>query len=111
MKAVSRYSGFTMLLCILTSQLLNAGVLSPDAVVAGKTQSEWSAAWWQWALPYPAGQNPLTDTTGALASLGDRGSVFFLAGTTSPQPVVRSVTVREDQFLFFPVINAVAWEA
>jgi hypothetical protein len=58
-------------------------------------------------LSYPSGGNPLVDPTGALSNLGDRGSVFFLAGTLTG-PVSRAATVRQGQTLLIPLGNAVS---
>ena len=47
----------------------------------GKTYSEWSALWWQWALSIPTNANPVKDTTGKNCAQGQKGPVWFLAGT------------------------------
>ncbi len=66
---------------------------------------ELTAQWWQWALSIPAAVNPLTDDTGKYCMVGQRGSVWFLAGTFSDQPVQRTCTIPERVALFFPVLN------
>lgn len=66
-----------------------------------------SAQWWQWALSIPATINPLLDTTGANCMVGQRGPVWFLAGSWTATATSRSCTVPEGTPLFFPVINAV----
>jgi hypothetical protein len=74
--------------------------------VAGRTQNDWAEAWWNWAVSYPEATNPVSDTTGAFAHLGDQGEVFFLAGHfDGAGPVTRRATVRSDQYLFFPLAN------
>jgi len=82
-----------------------ATVLAPDIPVAGASQAVWGDRWWQWALSYPSGGNPLVDETGALSGLGDRGGVFFLAGTLTG-PVNRAATVRQGQTLLVPLGTA-----
>lgn len=75
--------------------------------------SELSAEWWQWvySIPQPyaadtALSNPLFDTTGASCMVGQRGSVWFLAGTNGTTgPATRSCSVPEGASIFFPVIN------
>ncbi len=75
--------------------------------------SDLSAAWWRWvySIPQPyaadtALSNPLSDTTGASCMVGQRGSVWFLAGGNgSAGPVTRSCSVPEGDSIFFPVIN------
>ncbi|MCS6866046.1 MAG: PEP-CTERM sorting domain-containing protein [Gemmataceae bacterium] len=85
-------------------------VVSVGTPIGGKSQAEWSAIWWQWALSYPFDQNPIVDETGGQAFRGDFGSVFLLAGTFGDS-VTRTVTVRPDQTLFFPLVNAITTES
>jgi PEP-CTERM motif len=85
-----------------------ATLLAPGAAIAGTSQTSLSQQWWNWAASFPPSASPVTDTTGAYASLGDQGSVFFLSGAGTTDPIVRNVTVRNDQVLFFPLINAVS---
>src|SRR5260370_721434 len=67
-----------------------------------------SAEWWQWALSIPESVNPQLDETGEDAVVGQRGSVWFLAGVFNGGAVVRNmVLVPEGTALFFPVINSV----
>lgn len=84
--------------------------------------SELTAEWWQWAYsipqPYaiiPGGAsytnqapfNPLLDLTGASCMAGQRGSVWFLAGTPGnigSATVTRSCAVPAGVSIFFPVI-------
>lgn len=80
-------------------------VLSPGTSVGGRTQGEWSAVWWQQVYSVPTLSNPLADATGAFAGAGDQGEVFFLYGSTGGA-VSRSATVRNDQSIFLPLINA-----
>ena len=72
--------------------------------------SELSAQWWQWAISIPAKVNPLTDV-GALGGqycmVGQRGDVWFLAGSTSGRETRRSCTLPEGMPLYFPAINTV----
>jgi hypothetical protein len=89
-------------------------VIAPDQPVNGFFQSELTARWWQWHVSYPTAINPVLDTTGANAHLGsDQGpvahpGVFFLAGNFSGNES-RRVTVGNDQSLFLPFINIVAF--
>lgn len=76
----------------------------------GKSYGEWAARWWQWALEIPASVNPVVDTTGEYATVGQTGRVWFLAGAFTSEPVERSVVVPTGTALFFPVINS-AWFA
>lgn len=67
--------------------------------------NELTARWWQWAMSIPASVNPVTDGTGAWCMVGQRGPVWFLAGSTTGAPTVRTCTVPAEMPLFFPVIN------
>lgn len=94
---------------LLAAPRAQSAIIPPDVSVAGRSQAEWSVAWWQWLLSIPASQNPNLDSTGAFSFLGNQGSIFFLAGSFDSTPFVRAATVRSDQFLFFPLINSVSW--
>ncbi|WP_157270031.1 hypothetical protein [Azohydromonas aeria] len=65
-----------------------------------------SAQWWQWALSIPNGVNPLADATGAHCMVGQRGPLWFLAGTFSGT-ATRHCSIPEGVALFFPVANSV----
>lgn len=83
---------------------------------AGK-YAELTALWWQWAFAQPAvdvdstNTNPVLDTTGAYAAVGQEDGIgadkkfFFLAGTVTGVAVVRTVTVPTGKALFFPLLN------
>ena len=66
-----------------------------------------SAQWWQWATSIPVASNPVADTTGANCFVGQRGTIWFLAGTSNSKPVVRTCSVPEGAPLFFPVVNVI----
>lgn len=73
--------------------------------VDGRTQSEWSAAWWQWATAFDVPQNPVIDPDGTNAGVGQSGPVWFLAGTFGGA-AVRNVTIPSDKHIFVPLTNA-----
>jgi hypothetical protein len=68
-----------------------------------------SAQWWEWAISIPTSQNPMLDATGVDCVVGQRGSVWFLAGTFFPAPAnaTRKCFLPEGKALFFPVVNSV----
>jgi hypothetical protein len=85
-----------------------AGAATPLYAQADEVD-EWAAltaSWWQWALSIPAVSNPIADTDGASCMVGQRGSTWFLAGTTTGTPAARTCSVPADSPLFFPVINS-----
>ena len=75
-------------------------VLPPDAEVAGLSQAEWSARWWQYLLTFPNDVSPYLDETGERCNLGQSGPVFFLVG--SPTTVERTCTVPLGTAVFIP---------
>lgn len=83
-------------------------ILSVNTAVA-QTESfkQLSAEWWQWALSIPTSVNPVLDGTGDNCMVGQRDSVWFLAGSFLGVPTTRTCAVPEGVDLFFPVINSV----
>jgi hypothetical protein len=72
---------------------------------AGQTYGRWAAEWWQWAFGIPAAVNPVTDTTGEHCAQRQVDEVWFLAGSFSPDPAVRTCEIPAGKSLFFPLIN------
>ena len=71
------------------------------------------AQWWQWASSIPAGINPLDERTaegGSRCAIGQRGAVWFLAGSGAPGVYSRQCTVPANVELFFPIYNFVAFD-
>ena len=66
-----------------------------------------TAQWWQFAISIPTAVNPLVDSTGADCVVGQRGQVWFLAGTFFGGTVTRNCSIPAGVALFFPVINSV----
>ena len=79
----------------------------PGQSVAGKSQAQWSAAWWQWAGSFDEADSPVADKTGALCGSKQSGAVWFLAGTFETHRTVRTCSVPQGKYLFFPLINYV----
>jgi hypothetical protein len=83
-------------------------LLLPLAAAAQEPRlDELSAQWWQWGLSIPTPQNPQLDATGGNCMIGQRGSVWFLAGVWLGGTASRTCSIPEGTVLFFPVINAV----
>ena len=100
----------TLLLGTASSVLAGGGnehkaqVFPPQSHPYGHSYSEWSAAWWQWAYSIPVGVNPILDSTGENAAVGQDGPVWFLAGNYGGE-TVREVSVPAGKALFFPIMN------
>ena len=84
-------------------------LLSPTESLAGKSQTEWSINWWQWAFSFERVRSPIADQTGALCASRQSGDVWFLAGTYGTKRVERTCTVPYGKTLFFPLINYIAF--
>ena len=69
--------------------------------------SELTAQWWQWATSIPTTVNPIVDINGASCMVGQRGSMWFLAGSFSGGTVGRTCSVPATATLFFPVVNII----
>lgn len=89
-----------------------AGVLPSYVEVAGRSQAEWSAAWWQWALSQGTNTSPLLDTTGANALVRQSGDVYFISGllgySNGSYTANRKFSIPAGKSLFFPVLNGAA---
>lgn len=92
----------TSALSVTAGKNPNPGILPINSTSHGKTYGEWTAAWWQWALSIPEAQNPLADTTGQFAGIGQSGPVWFLGGTFGFS-AERTVNVPKGKSIFMPV--------
>ena len=91
---------------ILGLGLFFAGV-SALAQGAADLFANTTAQWWQFAISIPTTVNPLVDSTGTDCVVGQRGPVWFLAGTFFGGTATRTCSIPEGAALFFPVINSV----
>jgi len=85
-------------------------IFPPDGKTYGKTYGELAGAWWDWAVNQPPDMNPILDTTGEFAAVGQDedygqgGHIFFLAGNFGGE-TVRQCTIPAGKALFFPIVN------
>ena len=85
---------------------VRAAVVPPDQLVAGKSYSDWTAAWWQWALQIPDdGHHPLKDRTGADALRNQSGPVWFFGPVANASSAVRDIVVPDDKTLFVNIVT------
>lgn len=93
---------------VLLGHQAQAGVVAPAVGYGGQSQYAWSAQWWTVFLQAEAAGNPLLSSSpgSSLAAVNspDR-AVFFLTGSADGLPIRRTVTIRSDQAIFFPVFN------
>jgi len=69
------------------------------------TYGEWTARWWQWGYSVPKNSNPAYDNTGKNCAQGQKGPVWFLAGTYG-HPVDRVCTIPAGKAILFPILNS-----
>jgi hypothetical protein len=60
---------------------INPGAYSIDSKPYGLSYPQWAAKWWQWLLSIPSDKSPAADKTGINCAIGQKGPVWFLAGT------------------------------
>lgn len=95
-------------LAVLSPSIAQTNISVPPAeLVAGISQADWSKAWWQWAGSFDQADSPVADRTGKNCHHGQKGPVWFLAGTYGSQRTKRTCEVPRDRYIFFPVINYV----
>ena len=101
-----------MALGVILALIMAAPIASAKEDSSGgqKTLSDLTAAWWSWALQDPS---PLEGSyKGGERCEGEYvEGVFFLAGSTTGDPVKRTCTVPADTPILFPVVNVVCSEA
>ena len=94
--------------------LIGVVMLSPQVAFSDSDHlpplSTLSAEWWQWAVSIPPGDNPMLDETGKDCMIGQRGSLWFLAGffLGNGTKISRTCSVPEGTTLYFPVINTIS---
>ena len=108
-------AGASVVVSVQANQVQNSSdkhhAYSRDSVIYGRSYSEWSSAWQQWANSIPASEHPLFDN--ADCSKGQSGPVWFLGGkfcstedaSCPSEPAVRSCSVPQEKALFFPIVN------
>lgn len=77
-------SGALALLLAATTSVAQAdkGPLPTNSNAFGRGYDESAAEWLEWTVAIPASSNPLFDSNGASAAIGQSGKVWFLTGTS-----------------------------
>src|SRR6266496_2548805 len=78
----------------------NIGVFEPSS----KTYAQWCAEWCEWLLSIPKGNNPVFDDTGQNSAHNQKGSVWFLAGTTGGH-AHRKCIIPAGMGILFPIVE------
>ena len=84
--------------------VLGAGTVYADGPAPNPNLT---AQWWPYIVSIPPGINPGLDATGTNCGLGQRGPIWFLVGTFSTGPAVRSCSIPAGEALLVPVVNYV----
>ncbi len=93
---------------LIVSTNCYAGAL--ETKFLGKSIGVWSVNWWKWSLSIPTPLNPMKDDTGANCVVGQKGSVWFLAGNFGAidnTPINRNCTIPLRKYILFPIANAI----
>ena len=76
---------FALLLAVMTGGAqADPGPQPPNAHEYGKGYAELTAEWIEWTVAVAVSTNPLLDSDGTFAAVGQSGKVWFLTGTTGP---------------------------
>jgi hypothetical protein len=91
---------------------IGSGLMLPlhTAVAQTPDPKSLAAQWVQWAFSIPTSVNPQLDTTGRDCMVGQRGSIWFLAGVFGGGTATRTCAVPAGTVLFFPVANSSAFD-
>lgn len=102
-RALGAAAASAVAMCLLAGpvQASPAPVPSP-AKPYGKGYEQLSTAWLEWATSIPAATNPISDPDGSLASIGQRGKVWFVAGNQGGSSA-RTITMPVGKAVFLPL--------
>jgi hypothetical protein len=100
---------------VLATPCARGQALTADHLVVSPTDGHYatvSVKWWQWLYSVPVSRNPIVDTTGRFAAVGQPpGDHFFIGGLVSLNAglnasATRTITIPGGKFLFFPILNS-----
>ena len=84
----------------------NTKIIATDLLVYSHTYTEWIDAYCQWAFSLPNESHPFYDETGASATNGQSGPIWYLVGAFNESGVVsRRCEVPHGVALFIPVLD------
>lgn len=94
-----------MLLCTSAYGAYRDLIVEPGSKVQGTSIGALTGKWWQWANSMPGYKSPVRDMTGENCANGQKGNVWFLAGSYSRNKVVRKCTIPSGKYIMFPLVN------
>lgn len=93
---------------IQLSRKLFPQVMSPHETVEGRSQAEWSKAYWSWSKSFPQGSEPYKDQSGSLCAQKQSGAVWYLTGGGGRESVVRQCRIPAGRHILLPVLVSLA---
>ena len=105
----------TFIIALVGALIGSTALMCARTVEAGSGDyKKLAAEWWKWVYSVPCTgalcPNPVIESTGDYAVVGQHGDVWFLAGTFGGA-VTRHAFVPEGSAIFFPVINAAYFDS
>lgn len=94
-----------------TAKSVRAGaveILPPGSIVAGHAPAYWLRKQWEWLRAAPASAKPSADPTGARCADRQSGAVWFLTGSESRIPAVRSCDIPAGMYVLVPIVSSLA---
>ncbi|HTT36317.1 MAG TPA: lysozyme inhibitor LprI family protein [Burkholderiales bacterium] len=82
------------------------GVMPAHGTLEGKTQSQWTASYWQWLMSFPIDQGPGTDTTGERCGLKQAAPIWYLASNLKGGKAIRTCRVPRGKPILVPLLAA-----
>ncbi len=89
----------------------SARIMEPHSSIDGISLGEWGGRWWQWAFSFDRELSPVNDYTGDFCRFGQKGDVWFLAGSYSTFPIVRKCEIPSGKKILFPVVNSIYYSS
>lgn len=100
--------GLLAFMLTAVSSSLQAHTKTANPEVYGKTIGDWGLSWWSWALGFPVATNPILTDGNVDCAAGQKGDVWFLAGTFGAK-AERTCTVKKGKALLLPILNAITF--
>ena len=113
MKTVARILIFVFLSSTLVDARAgnqNPGVLPPNSTPFGKTYGVWAGEFTNWVWQFPAAESPFfAGDDGSNCGQGQRGKVWFLAGTFGGTVVRDGCIIPAGKAIFFSIASFVSF--
>lgn len=99
-----------ILAIIMPCPTLATGQYEGFSIVGPNKYGEWAEKWSNWAFQFPSATNPILDVTGEFCDQGQRGKVWFLAGSFfDVGPIIRECRIPARTYVFFPIAQGLSF--